>query len=81
MMTLTYSLTVLAVFILRRTRPEMHRPYRCFGYPWIPGLYLLITGVFLLSTLIARARESLAGLAFALLGIPAYFYWRQESKS
>ncbi len=81
MMTLTYSLTVLAVFILRRTRPEMHRPYRCFGYPWIPGLYLLITGVFLLSTLIARPRESLTGLGFALLGIPAYFYWRQESKS
>jgi APA family basic amino acid/polyamine antiporter len=81
MMTLTYSLTVLAVFILRRTRPGMPRPYRCFGYPWIPGLYLVITGVFLVNTLIARPRESLAGLGFALLGVPAYFYWRHEGRN
>ncbi len=81
MMTLTYSLTVLAVFILRRTRPGLHRPYRCFGYPWIPGLYLFITGIFLVNTLIARPRESLAGLGFALLGVPAYFYWRHDGGS
>jgi APA family basic amino acid/polyamine antiporter len=81
MMTLTYSLTVLAVFILRRTRPGMLRPYRCFGYPWIPALYLVITVAFLLSTLIARPRESLAGLGLALLGVPAYFYWRHHGRS
>jgi APA family basic amino acid/polyamine antiporter len=81
MMTLTYFLTVLAVFILRHTRPAFHRPYRCFGYPWIPGLYLLITGAFLVNTLIARPRESLVGLGLALLGVPAYFYWRHEKRS
>jgi APA family basic amino acid/polyamine antiporter len=79
MMTLTYALTVLAVFILRRTRPDAPRPYRCFGYPWLPGFYVLVTIVFLLNTLIARPRESLAGLLLALLGVPGYFYWRNAA--
>jgi basic amino acid/polyamine antiporter, APA family len=78
MMTLTYVLTVAAVFILRRTRPDAPRPYRCFGYPWLPGFYVLLTVVFLISTLIARPRESVAGLLLALLGVPGYFYWRDS---
>jgi basic amino acid/polyamine antiporter, APA family len=80
MMTLTYALTVAAVFILRRTRPDALRPYRCFGYPWLPGFYVLVTIVFLVSTLIARPRESLAGLLLALLGVPGYFYWHSAAR-
>jgi APA family basic amino acid/polyamine antiporter len=79
MMTLTYALTVAAVFILRRTRPDALRPYRCYGYPWLPGFYVLVTIMFLLSTLINRPRESLAGLLLALLGVPGYFYWRESA--
>ena len=46
MMTLTYVLTVGAVFVLRRTQPDRPRPYRCFGYPWLPILYILVAGGF-----------------------------------
>jgi basic amino acid/polyamine antiporter, APA family len=76
MMTATYAVTVAAVFILRRTRPDAKRPYRCFGYPWLPALYLLIAAVFLVNTLIERPVQSMAGVLLALTGIPAYFYWR-----
>jgi basic amino acid/polyamine antiporter, APA family len=76
MMTATYAVTVGAVFVLRRTRPDAKRPYRCFGYPWLPALYLLVAAVFLVNTLIERPVQSLAGLLLALTGIPAYFYWR-----
>lgn len=79
MMTSTYALTVGAVFILRRTRPEAARPYHCFGYPWLPALYLLIAIVFLVNTLVQRPVESLAGLLLALPGIPAYYYWRHSA--
>ena len=79
MMTLTYVLTVGAVFVLRRTQPERPRPYRCTGYPWLPLLYLLIASGFVVSTLMARPRESMFGLGMALLGIPLYVYWRKKT--
>jgi basic amino acid/polyamine antiporter, APA family len=78
MMTLTYGMTVGAVLVLRRTQPDRHRPYRCFGYPWLPLIYLIVATGFVLSTLWARPRESLAGLGIALLGIPLYMHWRKK---
>jgi APA family basic amino acid/polyamine antiporter len=78
MMTLTYVMTVGAVFVLRRTQPDRPRPYRCSGYPWMPIIYLVVASGFVLSTLLARPRESLAGLGLALLGIPLYLYWRRK---
>jgi len=79
MMTVTYVLTVGAVFVLRRTQPDRPRPYRCAGYPWLPLLYLLIASGFVVSTLLARPRESLFGIGMALLGIPLYVYWRKKT--
>jgi APA family basic amino acid/polyamine antiporter len=78
MMTLTYVMTVGAVLVLRRTQPDRPRPYRCAGYPWLPITYLIVASGFVLSTLVARPRESLGGLALALLGIPLYLYWRRK---
>jgi basic amino acid/polyamine antiporter, APA family len=77
MMTLTNALTVGAVFVLRRTRPDRPRPYRCTGYPWLPSIFILVAGGFVASTLLTRPRESLAGLGLACLGIPLYLYWRR----
>jgi basic amino acid/polyamine antiporter, APA family len=76
MMTVTYALTVGAVFILRRTQPDRPRPYRCTGYPWLPAIYILVAIGFVISTLLTRPRESITGLAMACLGIPLYLYWR-----
>jgi APA family basic amino acid/polyamine antiporter len=80
MMTLTYVLTVGAVFVLRRTQPDRPRPYRCAGYPWLPLTYLIVACGFVLSTLLARPRESLAGLALALLGVPLYAHWQRQER-
>ena len=78
MMTLTYVVTVGAVFVLRRTQPDKPRPYRCTGYPWLPIIYLFVGTGFMLSTLFARPLESLAGLGLAALGIPLYLRWRRQ---
>jgi basic amino acid/polyamine antiporter, APA family len=71
-------MTVAAVIVLRRTQPDRPRPYRCYGYPWLPLLYIVIGIGFVLSTLIARPRESLTGLGLAALGIPLYLHWRRQ---
>ena len=80
MMTMTYVLTVGAVFVLRRTQPDRPRPYRCWGYPWLPLIYVVVACGFVLSTLLARPRESIAGLGLALLGVPLYVHWRKQER-
>jgi APA family basic amino acid/polyamine antiporter len=80
MMTMTYALTVGAVFILRRTQPDRPRPYRCAGYPWLPAIYIAVSVVFVVSTLLSRPGESIIGLAMAGFGIPLYLY-RQRVRS
>jgi len=77
MMTMTYALTVGAVFILRRTRPDRPRPYLCTGYPWLPALYIVVAIAFVISTLLSRPGESMIGLGLACLGVPLYLYRRQ----
>jgi APA family basic amino acid/polyamine antiporter len=76
-LTLTSMLTLGAVFILRRTRPDSNRPYRCPAYPWLPAAAFLIAMGLAISTVYARPKESLTGLGLTLLGIPLYLYWRR----
>jgi len=65
----------MAVFKLRKTQPDRPRPYRVWGYPFVPAVFVLSTGVLVLSTLIERPMESLLGLGLVALGLPAYWYW------
>lgn len=67
-----------AVFVLRRTRPELPRPYRVWGYPVVPALFILASLILLVNTLVERPRESLWGLLFVALGLPAYAFWRRR---
>jgi basic amino acid/polyamine antiporter, APA family len=80
MMMLTYAMTVGAVLVLRRTQPDRPRPYRCFGYPWLPIIYMLVALAFVATTLYTKPRESLVGLGLALLGVPLYLYWRRPRR-
>jgi APA family basic amino acid/polyamine antiporter len=80
MMTLTYVITVGAVFVLRRTQADRPRPYRCAGYPWLPLAFMAVACGLVVSTFLARPRESLAGLGLALLGVPLYLYWQRQER-
>ena len=72
-----YILTVTAVFVLRRTRPEMERPYRTFGYPWLPALYVLGTLAIMVVLFAYQTQTSWPGLIIVLTGLPVYFLWRR----
>jgi APA family basic amino acid/polyamine antiporter len=79
-MVLSYTLTVIALFILRWKRPDVPRPYRCTGYPWLPAIYVLIGTAWTLNTIFTRPKEALAGTAIVLIGIPGYLYWKRSSR-
>jgi basic amino acid/polyamine antiporter, APA family len=70
----------LALFRLRRTRPDKVRPYRTWGYPVVPAVFVLSTGILVVSTLIERPVESIAGLGFLALGLPAFWYWSRPAR-
>ena len=81
MMILSYTLGVGCMFILRWKRPEMERPYKCTGYPWLPALYVLIGTVWTINTIVKRPKESLAGTLIVLVGVPGYLYWKRTRKT
>lgn len=81
MMVLSYVLTVVALFVLRRKLPDRDRPYRCTGYPWLPGLYVALGGAWALNALWERPMEALAGITIVLAGVPFYFYWRHQKRT
>jgi APA family basic amino acid/polyamine antiporter len=78
-MVLSYTLTVIGLFILRWRRPDVPRPYRCSGYPWLPAIYVLIGSAWTLNTIITRPKEALAGTIIVLIGVPGYLYWKRSS--
>jgi APA family basic amino acid/polyamine antiporter len=67
-----YILTILAVFRLRRTRPEAPRPYRAFGYPMVPALYIVAAAGILVVLAVYRSSTTWPGFAIVLLGLPVY---------
>jgi APA family basic amino acid/polyamine antiporter len=72
------GLAVLGVFILRRRRPDMPRPYRTWGYPVTPAIFVLAALFILVNTIVKSFWNSFASLALIALGIPAYFYWHRK---
>ena len=79
-MVLSYTMTVIGLFILRRKRPDIPRPYRCMGYPWLPAIYVLIGAAWTLNTIITRPKEALAGTIIVLIGVPGYLYWKRTGR-
>jgi APA family basic amino acid/polyamine antiporter len=78
-----YVLTTIGLFILRRTRPDIERPYRAIGYPVLPALYIALAAAVALILLIAeRTRtEAVGGLVIVLIGVPVYFLWRRLDRA
>ena len=72
-----YVLTIAGLFVLRRKRPDAERPYRAFGYPVVPALYILAATAILLVLLLYRTETSWPGLVLVLLGVPVYFGWQR----
>lgn len=66
----------LALFQLRRTQPHRPRPYRAWGYPVVPALFVLGSLAFVVNTLVERPVESIAGLGLLALGLPVYWYYK-----
>ncbi|MBV8895917.1 MAG: amino acid permease [Acidobacteriaceae bacterium] len=73
-----YGLMIAGVMVLRRTRPHLPRPYRMWGYPVTPIVFVAITIWFLGNMLVTRPGPAFAGLALILTGVPAYFLWRRH---
>ena len=71
-----YILTIAGVFRLRRTRPDAERPYRAFGYPVVPALYIAGASAILLVLFVYRTATTWPGLVIVLLGVPVYFAWK-----
>ena len=73
--------TAGAVIVLRRRLPNLKRPYKVWGYPWVPLLFILASVLLLANTLVEKPVESLIGLVFIAAGLPAYAWWRRGGKS
>jgi len=74
-----YAMATAAVFVLRRKRPDLPRPYRTLGYPVVPVLFLAGATLLEVSTLVNQPTESLAGIALILIGLPFYFFWSRRN--
>jgi APA family basic amino acid/polyamine antiporter len=70
---LFYILTIGGIFILRKKEPDTERPYKAFGYPGIPALYIIITSAICIDLLIYDTRNTGFGLLIVLIGIPVYY--------
>lgn len=75
-----YVLTILGIFILRKKKPDMPRPYKAFGYPFLPALYILMGTSFCVLLIIYKPEFTWPGLIIALLGIPLYYIANAEKR-
>jgi len=74
-----YILTIAGLFVLRRTQPNLERPYKAFGYPVLPAAYMAAAGLIEVLLLIYKPNYTWPGLIIVLLGLPVYFIWRRKA--
>ena len=73
-----YILTIVGLFVLRWKRPDAERPYKAFGYPIVPALYIIGASVILFVLFVYQTATTWPGLIIVLTGVPAYFLWRKS---
>lgn len=76
---LFYVLTVAGIFVLRRKRPDAARPYKAWGYPVMPALYIVLATLIMIDLLIYKPAYTWPGLGLVLTGLPVYFLWKRKS--
>jgi APA family basic amino acid/polyamine antiporter len=74
-----YILTIIGIFVLRRKRPDAERPYKAFGYPIVPALYVIGASIILGILFIYQTATTWPGLIIVLTGVPVYFLWRKSN--
>lgn len=74
------ALTVAAVFVLRRRRPDLVRPYRTVGYPLVPAIFLVGTLAMMVNALLERPAATLLAAGIVAIGVPIYFAWRSAAR-
>jgi APA family basic amino acid/polyamine antiporter len=77
---LFYVLTIIGIFVLRRKRPNAERPYRAFGYPFVPLLYIVAATAIMIVLLLYQTQTAGGGLIIVLLGLPVYWLWSRRSR-
>ncbi|MEI6766200.1 MAG: amino acid permease [Bacteroidota bacterium] len=76
-----YVMTIAGVFILRKKRPNAERPYKAFGYPVIPAIYIIVATLIMIDLLIYKPTFTWPGLIIVLLGVPVYYIWKKNGAS
>jgi APA family basic amino acid/polyamine antiporter len=76
-----YILTILGIFVLRKKRPNAERPYKAFGYPLVPALYIIGACVILVVLFVYQTATTWPGLIIILTGVPVYFLWSKSARS
>ena len=78
---LFWTITAASAFILRKKYPDIHRPYKTWGYPATPIIFIVATLGILINTILERPEESLSGIGLIIIGIPVYFFWKKRRDS
>ena len=75
-----YGATTLGVFILRKKMPDAPRPYKVWGYPFVPAIMVIFCAALFINTFFTRPREAAIGVALILTGVPMYWWFRRRGK-
>lgn len=78
---LFYALSAAAVMVFRWREPDLPRPFRAWGYPFTPIVFVVVSGALLVSALVATPKQALLGLGVIALGIPFYFFWSRKRET
>ena len=78
---LFYIITIAGIFVLRKKKPDAERPYKAFGYPVIPILYIIAALIIMTVLLIQKPNTTWPGLLIVIAGLPVYFIWRKAELS
>ena len=76
-----YILTIYGIFILRKKMPDAERPYKAFGYPFLPGLYIVIATAICISLLFTKFSTCGWGVLIMLTGIPVYYVTQRKAEN